>query len=549
MRLIYYKIIIIIGLPIFLSTLYPGTLYGLVLTGLPKLCSESSTEKPLPEHELRKGKIHVISATSAIFLSKEQDKKDIVATVAENVGRIGQDAQEKPKDSLWKNTPNDSFVIAQVRPIEGHALDRIVSCVTQHVESPAAPPLPPPEPPISDPAADWIKSKEDSLTTWLRIGSIIGPSDAHFKKYITELLERSQKIDDEKVKGKLPPIILSFLNHEEKRIKKNLPDSERKIYLEAIPNSYAAKKLLAQESVYDELQKHKKAKDFPFEEIWRFVIDGHKQTEGAYAFEDEPGYVRGALSGLAYALQTYTIDADANWYAKLHDTTVKDVQTNSMPVEGYDVPSYSVSYSFTPLDSDPVGIMDLQRRKRYGGKQKNVMSTYYLFYPNEYMSSTGNIVERKNLSDTLFRLTKQYLSGSRNRLERLMAYLWLARELEVNHLFADANGRSSNFALIAMIAKDKDLPMLMFEDPNVLDANGPEKLLVRALQGMENFLKNGKAKTYEKSKAKMSLSDQKFENAEIEKLRLELIKFIEGKTEWNYWHELMDPGSLAAGDS
>ncbi|HXW53756.1 MAG TPA: hypothetical protein VEL47_06600 [Myxococcota bacterium] len=390
--------------------------------------------------------------------------------------------------------------------------------------------------------------------THFAIGKLIDPRDTNWSKYLKSLGRDFTPRD-------FPKLVRGYLDQEEENIRRSVPLTEDalKDYLQSHKNSYPAQKLLAQLKVWRELQKHEKTKRFPIGEVWRFVIDSDRQDKGPYAFEDEPGYIRGALNGLAYALQSYNdTGGDAVWYMNVHDVTVDGAEKQRDKViepleKGYS--SRLVAYGFDGLDSDEKGVRDLWEQqsffeKRSGDRKNTYVSEGDSGRTSAIVDPVWKKIAQTNPSDQrfvqaaeLFCRLRKFLTGNPSVPERLMAYLWLARELEINHFFSDANGRASNFELLSMIAKDPDLPMLMFENPNVLDVNGPEKLLVRVLQGMDNFTKNGQAREFELNNNKMRLQDEKFTDSKVEALRVQLMKFLADdpdRENWSYYHRLMN---------
>jgi len=106
-----------------------------------------------------------------------------------------------------------------------------------------------------------------------------------------------------------------------------------------------------------------------------------------------------------------------------------------------------------------------------------------------------------------------------------------ARELEIEHVFADCNGRASHLAIFSMVAGDNELPMFLFPDPNVLDANGPESLAYRYLEACVNFQKGCQGHNFRRVKELKNLDALDLTGyPDLIALRDELKPLVQGKT-------------------
>lgn len=154
------------------------------------------------------------------------------------------------------------------------------------------------------------------------------------------------------------------------------------------------------------------------------------------------------------------------------------------------------------LEGDQYGREDLFKR---GAKDLNETGKPFAYIRMFEMESIAvrhlkSLPELKAELNALFSTMYKAIEGETNPITRLMQYAWLARELELRHIYADANGRTSITVIYALVAEDPDLPMLCFHDPNVLDKNGPEKLCYRLLEGMQKFENGGHLDSPIKSK-------------------------------------------------
>lgn len=91
------------------------------------------------------------------------------------------------------------------------------------------------------------------------------------------------------------------------------------------------------------------------------------------------------------------------------------------------------------------------------------------------------------ITSRIFLGLEKILKSAQTPGERLIAYIWAARELEVTHQLEDGNGRTSIATLVKWIFEDPELSPYMPEDPNILDQQGPEQLIRDIHSGMCRF--------------------------------------------------------------
>lgn len=274
-----------------------------------------------------------------------------------------------------------------------------------------------------------------------------------------------------------------------------------------VEGTYVIAKLIAQVEVWAALRAKKGAENFPFQEVWRFSIDGSKEEFGPYIFENEPFYILSSLRGLKEILEsqallcqkTYETYANTllnnppifhhhlylNW--RDDDFTEAFFQAKMSPESR----SFEVSVHL----QDKIGLDDLRDRVKKANKaihkDKND-EEYWLahatgFTFTEYQLGSKTTTTCTLIANRIFLGCEQMLTQAKTPGERLMAYIWRARELEVTHQLPDGNGRTSIATLIKAIAEDKDLPNYIPENPNILDFQAPEAILRQVYSGMVRF--------------------------------------------------------------
>ena len=344
---------------------------------------------------------------------------------------------------------------------------------------------------MRDLIAQVLKTQEEELLAQLPPEVLTDPM--HTRYYLTTLLAE---------KGLTYEIAVA---HYDRRLNETIEDSEE--------GSYVIVKLIAQIDAWATLQSKAQAKGegaifFPFQEIWRFFIDGDKENKGSYFFENEPFYMLSSLRGFKKILESQqplgmeTYEGYAS--ALTEDPTVMKKWQGlvNMP-EFFNTKPAEKLQGFDPskMKSDSVGITDLverslarQKGETRGKEEEEGISpgVYWIAnatgfdYQKFWLASRTNS-SHKIIFQRIFLGLEQMLRNATTPGQRLIAYIWAARELEITHQMEDANGRASITSLIKWIADDPQLPIYMPEDPNILDLQGPEALIKEVYSGMRRF--------------------------------------------------------------
>ena len=291
--------------------------------------------------------------------------------------------------------------------------------------------------------------------------------------------------------------------------------------------------------VYLAMQEVEKLKGFPVSELWRFAIDAHKQEIGCCAFEGEPLYLKGFFQGMLFAIQTTKQPKTAAWYVELHKRIVDGVlvyldrgisksilNASYIPIKA-DIRTSDVHYPIKKQDQDPIGIEDLKTRSG---------ASSYTFDPNRQLVEYEDGKETTKRNDLVFESFNKLLPKVTSRAQKLLLFLWTARELELEHIFDDANGRGSQLIFLSLVLGEDDLPPFLFPNPNVFDANGPESLIYRYLEGCVNFRRGGVGHTFKKEQSVKKLDTLTLEDQDLIALREELRPWVEGKS----WKEVTE---------
>lgn len=314
----------------------------------------------------------------------------------------------------------------------------------------------------------------DSLDAIRYINAVILDN---FEKEILEKIDQSVQIN--------PDLLLKTLH---------------KLQESNLHNHYVLKKLIAQAELWKVMQENPKLQEFPFKDIWRLCIDFKYQVYGAYIFENEPGYMVASLKALQFSLecknptyqdyieinkkcgenvyQTLTSWQDSEYIC---DDTTKGFLDTSLRTE-------EVFFHIPFIDEE--GLQDLQERSKnslfFHLDTKATIGKGSFRIDSEKLSKEQNISKMQSL----FTHHQKLIAQSQNKGQRLVAHLWLARELELHHHFCDGNGRSSDKLLLSLLANDPELSMILYDsDLNYMDGNGPIGFIQRILSAMHCFNK------------------------------------------------------------
>lgn len=328
---------------------------------------------------------------------------------------------------------------------------------------------------------------------------------------------------------------------------------------------YVIDKLKTQALIWQKMRQTPGYEAFPFDGIYRFVIDGDAEKRGSYAFENEPGYILSTFKGLLFALNS-TIDNEI-LYCTLHDTATNDVYSTfgnmyQIPPnkEGINDGAFFICISNTPekfLGMPSLSLDDLNKRKFMQGyrdvedevgfgisknydssgledlRQRTKSDDWFKFEENEYLTSLAHASKsQQDVVDRAHKVFDQYsnlINKAKSPIEKILSYAWLAREVEIHHFFNDGNGRSSLLLITSLIHHDPTIPKVLFHDPNVFDAYGPEKLTALVIDAMENLTQS----TPDSFRKTINMD-------KIRNLRAEAVAFFKDNPEkcsWQHYHD------------
>jgi 6-pyruvoyl-tetrahydropterin synthase len=310
---------------------------------------------------------------------------------------------------------------------------------------------------------------------------------------------------------------------------KTLTHESLRLALENRPQeSYVHQKISAQIKLFDRLREL--GGDIPLGRVWQFVIDGRAHDQGAYAFENEAGYILAALKGLHFALADITKKPDAEWLKSLHGMFTHDVAVNLRRIEGlcfelslpqrrmvFEANASIASLSFfqrsLSIQRFSEGFRHVQSCN-YGGlvvkadefeeiiepellRRKNWLSYSVTPDPTQrdclkirlhfYKHTDNTFITRKVIMariNELFENFELFVHNARNDVERLLACIYIFREITLHHPFMDGNLRTS-LANFNRVLLQQGFPMVIFENPNKHDLKMPRAFCCAVIDAMQ----------------------------------------------------------------
>lgn len=298
----------------------------------------------------------------------------------------------------------------------------------------------------------------------------------------------------------------------------DVPDLLNK--LQAQEDSYVKEKLIAQLELYKVMIE--KGCYISFVDVWKFVIDGKNHAMGAYAFEDEGGYIVAALKAFTFAIN-YKKKRDCDYVEELHSTAIDKVYKYEMPSNNFNITHDCVTFSLDANNAPNIQknfdkySIDMAREKGF----KKAISEYVLPIDEDDFSEIRNNPDQALASFTRVRAfpsctttpplvpckkvkitsyptndneNKTYLNQLRKvynalllkstkDIDRLLSCIYLFRELTIAHVFSDRNLITSLINFNVELGRN-GFPYVNFENPNLHDFHKPNKFAAVVIQSM-----------------------------------------------------------------
>ncbi len=279
-------------------------------------------------------------------------------------------------------------------------------------------------------------------------------------------------------------------------------------------------KELAQVKLEKEMVRHAAFSNFPASDTWRLLMDMDRQgPNGDYVFEDESGYMAGAMNGFRKMLQTVQAPLTADLLEDLHDTCVDQVwgQTSSVyfrlingrgtnhPIalkKGYRDGNNNKFSLSTDWNATPEGLKELMDLARGGSNitlendsgdtvvgarmslqaAKRNPDTSVVALASKEITELYLATERKSriqcqqLAKDIIGRYQDEIKNARNAGEKREAIARCCRDLEVSHLFSDGNARTIGFLLVNKLLLQNGLGPTLMRNPNLFDGYSVKEL-------------------------------------------------------------------------
>lgn len=231
--------------------------------------------------------------------------------------------------------------------------------------------------------------------------------------------------------------------------------------------------------------------------LWRMCIDFDSQDGGCYTFEDEPGYLAGMLNGFQFMLGSMENVLDAEWLEQLHDQCISGVLRDNAIDELGDIPSgyrdgTRNGFRLSTINSTPEGREEINELTQPHALFANYFSE---FNDSTIMTPTWTRQQCKVMADRIFsqyRLELYEIPTENRELgdindDKYSVIARCCRNLEVAHLFRDANARTIGFLLVNRLLLDNGLPPTIMQNPNHFDMFSVAQLVQEIKEGHNRF--------------------------------------------------------------
>ncbi len=229
---------------------------------------------------------------------------------------------------------------------------------------------------------------------------------------------------------------------------------------------------------------------------WRMLIDDNIETflgePGEFAFENECGYLEGMMDGFALMLSTLDQPLDADLYLRLHDICTEwvytrgthDVRgTDARFIPGYRVHTNPARTSYPRAGNFSVdGLAELRARLESEGG-----SPWLRIEDAEVVCEIRSADQCRARVNTIFAAYATAMSTAGNEDARLAAMVRCCQDLDQSHVFYDANLRVAVFLVLPRLLILNDLPLTIFDDPNVFDGHSTAELVRLIKDGRDVF--------------------------------------------------------------
>lgn len=267
--------------------------------------------------------------------------------------------------------------------------------------------------------------------------------------------------------------------------------------------------------------------DFPKSERWRLFIDGYRQNEGPFAFDaKEPGYLQGVEKAFDQMLQTLGEPLIVDMLVDFHNTAIKPVNELSktkpgttsgvykkkeFALRGRNGTEFGLVLNSTPglenndlANMSPQGLAELvDYMQTEQGRFVSLLSNGEdIDIRNSSIDEIQHIIEQGNCAcflakdypDNMEMRIEGSITQYRNQMsqaqtpdEKLSAIITLAKDLEVNHYFTDANCRTTVCMTMNKLLIENGFTPAIFTNPNRIDGYSIAELVDETKVAMSSF--------------------------------------------------------------
>lgn len=271
-----------------------------------------------------------------------------------------------------------------------------------------------------------------------------------------------------------------------------------------------------EQALRQEIQHYPAFKHFNPCDLWRLIINKEDhEKKGKYGYENQTGYLKGALRGFRYILsQVYSNKFQISWETLLkthrlmtteveneHRCSINSIQALDSPIRSafrLMVPRHATIAGIKEMLNEEVSQISTESSISHNMKYYTLLETKqekqerrYLCHSRKDHTQENNIALIKEL---LFNLQSK-LNKAKNAEEKELQISFCLANINRTHFFPDGNIRAlAAFCIGIRLAYD--LPPIIWDNSNILDGYSYQEIAAAQRQGAHNFQQKSFPKTH-----------------------------------------------------
>ncbi len=258
-----------------------------------------------------------------------------------------------------------------------------------------------------------------------------------------------------------------------------------------------------EQKLIQEMKLHDVFHDFDFETVWKLAIDYKDHTRGRYAYENEPGYLKGYFAGLRFVFkQVREGSFIPNWdtLCQIHDIMTDKVEGYfNIPIQALGKNNKSricciitptvafqrqIEKTFKTSRSTQNSALIIKSGKYYQIEMRRAQRKMQILFRK--ITRCDTIAKEIERANSLYKEFEEKWQGAKTTRTKELAIIFYVTRLDRMHLFVDGNIRSI-IVLWTGIRLMHHFDLMIMDNPNYLDAHSDHELLQIVAKGIINF--------------------------------------------------------------